>query len=144
MKMTSSLRRDPLGWPRLTWLSSAVLQIIANFCNESMYTRYGASLSGGQLEFLWSAVVSIFLIGGAVGSLGGSWLADRVGRKGALIASGLLAVAAAVLFFFCKMANSVEMLVAGRLLVGLASGLYGRFVSRDVKCFCTEILGGTF
>lgn len=87
-----------------------------------MLSRYGAELGVGQLEFLFSAVVSIFLVGGAVGSLGGSWLADHVGRKGALVAAGLLAAAAAVLFAATKAANSVEMLVAGRLLIGLASG----------------------
>lgn len=87
-----------------------------------MYTRYGAEMGPGQLDFLWSAIVSIYLVGGSIGSLGGSWLADRVGRKGALIASGLLEIAAALLFATCMAANSVEMLVAGRLLIGLASG----------------------
>lgn len=87
-----------------------------------MYTRYGAELGPGQLDFLWSVVVSIYLVGGAVGSLGGSWLADKVGRKGGLVASGLLAIAAALLFATCLAANSVEMLVAGRLLIGLSSG----------------------
>lgn len=89
-----------------------------------MHSRYGAEMGTGQLDFLWSAIVSVFLVGGAVGSLGGSWLADRVGRKGALVAAGMLAVAAALLFAACKAANSVEMLVAGRLLIGLASGKY--------------------
>lgn len=87
-----------------------------------MYTRYGAELGPGQLDFLWSVVVSIYLVGGAVGSLGGSWLADKVGRKGGLVASGLLAIAAALLFATCLAANSVEMLIAGRLLIGLSSG----------------------
>lgn len=76
----------------------------------------------GQLDFLWSAIVSIYLVGGSIGSLGGSWLADRVGRKGALVASGLLAIAAGLLFAACMAVNSVEMLVAGRLLIGLSSG----------------------
>ena len=37
--------------------------------------------------------------------------------------SYLLFIAGAVMFFFCRMANSVEMLLLARLLVGLASGL---------------------
>lgn len=32
------------------------------------------------LDLLWSTVVAIFLVGGAVGSLGGAWVADRLGR----------------------------------------------------------------
>lgn len=93
-----------------------------------MYTRYGTEMGPGQLDFLWSAIVSIYLVGGAIGSLGGSWLADRVGRKGALISSGLLAIVAALLFATCMAANSVEMLIAGRLLIGLASGEFNIFM----------------
>lgn len=32
------------------------------------------------LDLLWSTVVAVFLVGGAVGSLGGAWVADRFGR----------------------------------------------------------------
>ncbi|KAK5645016.1 hypothetical protein RI129_006316 [Pyrocoelia pectoralis] len=63
-------------------------EIIKKFCNESIYERYDRSLTDGQLRILWSSVVSIFLVGGTIGSLTGSWLADYVGRKGASIVSG--------------------------------------------------------
>lgn len=50
------------------------------WCNETLINRYNAYLSTEELEVLWATVVSIFLIGGAVGSLGGAWIADRYGR----------------------------------------------------------------
>lgn len=116
------------------------------WCNQTVYERYGVELSSGQLEVLWSTIVSIFLVGGAVGSLGGAWIADRLGRcvqigrsisqptivtlplstihsKGAMLTCSGLFLAGALFFFFCRMAGSVEMLLIGRLLVGLASGL---------------------
>ena len=41
----------------------------------------------------------------------------------------------AILFFFCRMANSVEMLILGRLLVGLASGL----TTATLPMYLTEV-----
>lgn len=40
-----------------------------------------------------------------------------------MLTCGALFLAGALFFFFCRMAGSVEMLLIGRLLVGLASGL---------------------
>ncbi|KAI4461472.1 sugar transporter [Holotrichia oblita] len=97
-------------------------EIIRRFCNESIYKNYGYGLSGDQMNILWPTIVSIFLVGGTIGSLTGSWFADRVGRKGGLICGLVLLVTAAALFFTTKMVNSVEVLIIGRLLVGLAAG----------------------
>lgn len=44
-------------------------------------------------------------------------------RKKSLLVCGVLFVIAAMFFIFCRMANSVEMLIIGRLIVGFASGL---------------------
>lgn len=74
------------------------------------------------MDVLWSAIVSIFIVGGVIGSLGGSYLADKLGRKGGIVMSTVLATASSVCFLSCKVANSVELFVLGRLLVGLSSG----------------------
>jgi MFS transporter, SP family, solute carrier family 2 (facilitated glucose transporter), member 3 len=50
------------------------------WCNETLFDGYGTILTEVGLETLWSCVVSIFLIGGIIGSLGGAWVADRLGR----------------------------------------------------------------
>ncbi|KAL3268136.1 hypothetical protein HHI36_007263 [Cryptolaemus montrouzieri] len=93
------------------------------FCNQSMYDRYGFVLSEESLAFLWSSIVSIFLIGGAVGSLGGSSFADILGRRGGLMVSQVLGFVAGVLFLSSKISRSVEMLLLGRLLIGLSAGM---------------------
>nr|XP_022918299.1 solute carrier family 2, facilitated glucose transporter member 1-like [Onthophagus taurus] len=97
-------------------------QILKRFCNESMFEHYGFEMSPNQLELLWSAVVSIFLVGGTVGSLTGSWLADKMGRKRGLIVASFLLTFSGILFLTCKAALSVEMLILGRFIVGLAAG----------------------
>lgn len=79
-------------------------------------------MGANQLDMLWSTVVSIFLVGGMTGSMSGGWAADRLGRRGAIAISMMANLAAAVLFFTCKYAGSVELLLLARLVVGFASG----------------------
>lgn len=50
------------------------------WCNQTLYEGHEVVLSQAGLETLWSCIVSIFLVGGAIGSLGGSWVADKLGR----------------------------------------------------------------
>lgn len=50
------------------------------WCNQSLINRYDAWLTESELNILWSAIVSIFLIGGIIGSISGSWIANKYGR----------------------------------------------------------------
>jgi MFS family permease len=50
------------------------------WANETLRNNYGADLNESQVDVLWSFIVSIFLIGGAIGSFAGSYVADRIGR----------------------------------------------------------------
>lgn len=93
------------------------------WCNETLHNRYGVEMTFDQLQTLWSAVISIFLIGGCAGSIIGAWVVDRFGRKVSLLYCGVLFAIGAVLFYICRALASVEILVIGRLVVGLASGL---------------------
>ncbi|KAL5287908.1 hypothetical protein ACFFRR_008632 [Megaselia abdita] len=119
-------------------------RFIKDWTNETLITQYDSHLSEGSIELLFSAIVSIFLVGGAIGSLGGAWAADRFGRKGCFIITGILFMIGAVLFVFCRLANSVEMLMIGRFIVGLASGL----TTTALPMYLTELapldLRGTF
>lgn len=56
------------------------IQIIQQWCVESFLDSFGVQLSDSDLNLLWSGIVSVFLIGGAIGSLGGAWVADHFGR----------------------------------------------------------------
>lgn len=51
-----------------------------NWCNASFLERYGVTLTENSLDILWASIVSVFLIGGCAGSLGGAWIADNLGR----------------------------------------------------------------
>ena len=109
--------------------------LIKNFCNNSMKERYDVDISENSLKLVWSAVVSIFLIGGVTGSYISSCLADRYGRKGALCFGNVCGIAGAAMFFLVRKLNSIELLLAGRLVVGLSGG----FATSIVPMYMTEI-----
>lgn len=50
------------------------------WANQTLSNNYRAELSDSQVDLLWSFIVSIFLIGGAIGSFIGGLVADRIGR----------------------------------------------------------------
>lgn len=99
------------------------IDVFKAWCNASVATSYGWHMNKAQLDILWSAIVSVFLIGGMIGSLMGSWLADTMGRKGAVIISGLLGIASAAMFVLSKPLTSVGLLFVARFVIGLSSGL---------------------
>ncbi|XP_049956586.1 solute carrier family 2, facilitated glucose transporter member 1-like isoform X2 [Schistocerca serialis cubense] len=109
--------------------------IIKQFCNESVMETYGIQMSTSEMNTLWSVIVSVFLVGGMTGSLTGGWVADRWGRKAAVVINNGQGLVAAVLFVCSRYAKSVEMLIAARLIVGLSSGL----TTTTVPMYLTEI-----
>lgn len=89
-----------------------------SFCNDSIRENYNIQLSNHELQILWSAIVSIFLIGGVSGSLIASWLSDRYGRKGALSIGNICGIVGAILFLLVQSVNSVEIFLLARVIVG--------------------------
>lgn len=80
-------------------------------------------------------VVSSLLAGAAVGSLGGSGLADSLGRKTTLLLDAIPLLGGALL---AATASSLTGIIAGRVLsgigIGLASALVPLYIS-EVMCF---------
>eukprot|EP00128_Syssomonas_multiformis_P015955 Colp12_sorted_trinity150504_noHs@26012 len=68
----------------------------------------------------WAIVVSAFAIGGLVSGSTGGLIAERFGRKKTMLLNNLTVLLAAGLTCF---ATHVGMLIAGRFVVGLASGM---------------------
>ncbi|XP_043252622.1 solute carrier family 2, facilitated glucose transporter member 5-like isoform X1 [Colletes gigas] len=97
--------------------------LIGHFCNESIRERYDVDISKNGLKIVWSTIVSIFLIGGVTGSFLASWLADSYGRKKTLCIGNIFGIVGAIMFFVVRILNSIELLLAGRLIVGLSGGI---------------------
>jgi MFS family permease len=47
--------------------------------------HYGVELSDSNIRAIYTAIVSMFVVGGMVGAMGGGYVADRLGRRRGLI-----------------------------------------------------------
>ncbi|XP_016972822.1 solute carrier family 2, facilitated glucose transporter member 1 [Drosophila rhopaloa] len=116
----------PVGY--CTGVMNSPAELMRSWCNETLIARYDVNLGESSLELLWSALVSIFLVGGAIGSVTGATMANRFGRRGCFNICGILLALGAICFYSCRPLGSVELLLLGRLLVGLAGGLLTAFM----------------
>ncbi|NXS55380.1 GTR9 protein, partial [Brachypteracias leptosomus] len=95
---------------------------IKTFYNATWSQRYGHGLALAPLTLLYSLTVSIFALGGLVGSLLVGVLVERYGRNGTLSRSALLVLLAGGFMGFSRELASPEMVIIGRSITGLHSG----------------------
>uniref|UniRef100_A0A8C2U6R5 Solute carrier family 2 member 9 n=1 Tax=Coturnix japonica TaxID=93934 RepID=A0A8C2U6R5_COTJA len=96
---------------------------IKKFYNETWERRYGFSMDESTLTLLWSITVSIFAIGGLVGAIIVTPIVKFFGRKCTLLLNNVFAVAAAILMSLSQVAGSFEMLILGRIIMGVDAGI---------------------
>ncbi|XP_027655395.2 LOW QUALITY PROTEIN: solute carrier family 2, facilitated glucose transporter member 9-like [Falco cherrug] len=116
---------------------------IKAFYNATWSRRYGHGLAPGPLTLLYSLTVSIFALGGLVGSLLVGVLVEQYGRNGALSRSALLVLLASGFMGFSRELGSPEMVIVGRSITGLHSGIclsvvplyLGEIAPKNLRCF---------
>ncbi|XP_053281741.1 solute carrier family 2, facilitated glucose transporter member 1 [Pleuronectes platessa] len=116
-----------------TGVINAPQNIIESFYNETWSTRFSEPISQNMLTALWSLSVAIFSVGGMFGSFSVGLFVNRFGRKNSMLMANVLTFIAAVFMGFSKLAASFEMLIIGRFIVGLYSGLSTGFVPMYVE-----------
>ena len=82
--------------------------------------------------FQQELVVSVVLVGAAVAALSGGRLADIFGRRAMLLVTAVIFIAGAMV---CAAAPSLNVLVVGRLIVGLGIGL----ATSNVPIYISEV-----
>uniref|UniRef100_A0A8C9TEW2 Solute carrier family 2, facilitated glucose transporter member 5 n=1 Tax=Scleropages formosus TaxID=113540 RepID=A0A8C9TEW2_SCLFO len=138
-KMDSVLLKGPTGTLALTVCAAAVggtLQYgyniaiidaptahICTFINDTWRERRGTRLEAYQVTLIWSFVVSVFSLGGLLGSLLAGPLAVRFGRKRSLLLNNVFLGLSSVLSVSSRTARSFEMIILARLLVGINAGV---------------------
>ncbi|XP_064024302.1 solute carrier family 2, facilitated glucose transporter member 11-like [Pogoniulus pusillus] len=98
-------------------------QHVKAFINQTWLERYGHPIHQDNLLFLWSMTVSIFGIGGLLGSSGSRYLTVKYGKKKSLMCNNLLMIVAASIMGLSKAAQSFEMILIGRFMCGVSAGL---------------------
>ncbi|KAM9438651.1 solute carrier family 2, facilitated glucose transporter member 11-like isoform 2-T2 [Salvelinus alpinus] len=103
----------------LTSPSSFIKELVNTTCLQ----RYSISLEQWEVTLIWSFIVSIFCIGGLLGSLCAGHLSSAYGRKRCLLLNNLFAIGGAVMMLLSKTAMSFEMIMVGRFLYGINAGV---------------------
>ncbi|XP_004624725.1 solute carrier family 2, facilitated glucose transporter member 9 isoform X3 [Octodon degus] len=96
---------------------------IKAFYNESWERRHGHPIDPDTLTLLWSVTVSIFAIGGLVGTLMVKMIGKILGRKNTLLVNNSFAISAALLMACSLRAGTFEMLIVGRFIMGVDGGI---------------------
>ncbi|XP_071379911.1 solute carrier family 2, facilitated glucose transporter member 5-like [Centroberyx affinis] len=96
---------------------------IKDFYNRTVVSRNGTGLNGETLTLMYSLTVSVFAIGGLVGSLIVGMLVTRFGRKGTVVNTTVLVFIAGSLMGFSRICGSPEMVIFGRFITGIHSGI---------------------
>ncbi|NXG77696.1 GTR11 protein, partial [Baryphthengus martii] len=96
---------------------------IKSFIRESWLKRYGSSPSEDMITLMWSFVVSIYSIGGLLGSLSAGYLSVRFGRKKAMLFANIPALLSAALMGLSRLCGYFEMIIAGRFISGMSGGI---------------------
>ncbi|XP_068431399.1 solute carrier family 2, facilitated glucose transporter member 1-like isoform X1 [Clinocottus analis] len=107
-----------------TGVINAPEQKLRSFFNNTWVERYGTPISPGVCTIVWSVSVAIFSVGGMVGSFSVGVMANRFGRRRSMFLVNILAVIGGLLMGFSTICSSYEMVIAGRLVIGLFCGLF--------------------
>ncbi|XP_060162279.1 solute carrier family 2, facilitated glucose transporter member 3 isoform X1 [Globicephala melas] len=127
-----------------TGVINAPEEIIKDYLNYTLQERFKNPPSEVVLTSLWSLSVAIFSVGGMVGSFSVGLFVNRFGRRNSMLIVNLLAIAGGCLMGFCKIAESFEMLILGRLVIGLFCGLCTGFVPMYIGEISPTALRGAF
>ncbi|KAJ3149757.1 hypothetical protein HDU89_003514 [Geranomyces variabilis] len=82
--------------------------------------RQAMSSAIPMTDWEWGAFVSLFLLGGVIGGLGGGHVASTLGRRRALLCTNFLYTAGTLSITFAKGQSALYL---GRLLTGIAAGI---------------------
>ncbi|XP_069346300.1 solute carrier family 2, facilitated glucose transporter member 3 isoform X2 [Eulemur rufifrons] len=127
-----------------TGVINAPETIIRDFLNYTLEEKLENLPSDVLLTSLWSLSVAIFSVGGMIGSFSVGLFVNRFGRRNSMLIVNMLAIAGGCLMGFCKLAESVEMLILGRLVIGIFCGLCTGFVPMYIGEVSPTALRGAF
>jgi MFS family permease len=132
----ASTHIPPTASLRLVYLAAVFAAV------GGLLSGYDTGVISGALPFIKNSftlstfqqglVVSVVLVGEAIAAIGGGSFSDRIGRRKALILTSVIFIAGALV---SAMAPSMQVLIAGRVVIGFGIGL----ASSVVPLYISEI-----
>ncbi|XP_072769161.1 solute carrier family 2, facilitated glucose transporter member 1-like [Nerophis lumbriciformis] len=113
------------------------------FQNVSL-DRYGESFSPGTNTMVWSLAVAIFSVGGMLGSFCVGAVVNKFGRRKSMLLANILALVGGGLMGLSSLSQSFEMVIVGRLVIGVFCGLCTGLTPMYVGELAPTALRGAF
>ncbi|KAJ8605323.1 hypothetical protein CTAYLR_002360 [Chrysophaeum taylorii] len=135
------LRRDIVTAPMImACLVACVSQFLCGY-NTSVMNAPAEYVFPGHSTLSWSVAVASFAIGGPAGAVLGGYLANARGRRQALLFDAGVFLVGGLLM---TLAPTMNWLIAGRFVVGVASGFASVLVPIYLGELAPPVLRGTF
>lgn len=101
-----------------------MFKVIKEWITATLGNRSNEAISDSTQTLLWSVTTSIMNIGGTIGGVLSGVITNKFGPRNAIIYNNsVLGTVACMLMLGCIWAESVEMLIIGRFLIGINAGL---------------------
>lgn len=107
---------------------NAPQKVLEDEYNTTWTQRWGEPPPPATVSTLWALSVAIFSVGGMMASLMVGVVAERLGRKHAMIATNALAFVGGAMMGAAKWGPSYVLIIIGRFLLGAYSGLVSGLV----------------
>ncbi|XP_077576755.1 solute carrier family 2, facilitated glucose transporter member 1 [Stigmatopora nigra] len=106
-----------------TGVINAPEQKLRQFFYNVSVERFSEPFTPGVTTLVWSFAVAIFSVGGMLGSFSVGAVVDKFGRRKAMLLANALALLGGGLMGLSSLSRSFEMVIAGRLVIGVFCGL---------------------
>ncbi|XP_033958293.1 solute carrier family 2, facilitated glucose transporter member 3 [Pseudochaenichthys georgianus] len=127
-----------------TGVINAPEQKLRRFFQNVSMERYGEPFSPGTNTMVWSFAVAIFSVGGMVGSFSVGAVVTKFGRRKSMLLANILAIIGGGFMGLSGLARSYEMVIVGRLIIGVFCGLCTGLTPMYVGEIAPTALRGAF
>ncbi|XP_037129179.1 solute carrier family 2, facilitated glucose transporter member 3 [Syngnathus acus] len=127
-----------------TGVINAPEQKLRRFFQNVSLERFDEPFTPGAITMVWSFAVAIFSVGGMFGSFSVGAMVNKFGRRKSMLLANVLAVLGGGLMGLSSLSRSFEMIIIGRLIIGVFCGLCTGLTPMYVGEIAPTALRGAF
>uniref|UniRef100_A0A3Q2YD18 Solute carrier family 2 member 3b n=1 Tax=Hippocampus comes TaxID=109280 RepID=A0A3Q2YD18_HIPCM len=127
-----------------TGVINAPEQKLRRFFQNVSLERFNEPFSPGATTMVWSFAVAIFSVGGMLGSFSVGAIVNKFGRRKSMLLANILALLGGALMGLSSLSRSFEMVIIGRLIIGMFCGLCTGLTPMYVGEIAPTALRGAF